>query len=427
MESSKRAKHPWEDIDVLRDLEEDEHLLRVFAQMIQLETRDMVIALMLRGCDKYNHVEFNPAFRKNKQGLRQKLQVFTYGHHHFGIPKPEKPKTEEDIAAEEKAKIILHPNHPEHPDNQKPEKRNIENPHSRIKVVQKAIKDHILPEIPVSEACTAYEPGMHAIKNAQRHKYLQYLLSVDVRRAYESIRAERIWEELSHELDRVIEMRIKDPSPNLRHRIKVLFMMLTTYNDHIPTGSITGPGLLNRAYRRLDENILETIPEDAVFTRYADNFDISSEWYIENPEHLLARIIYEITKFDVGEIHPNKTQIWTPSTPLSEERIITGVAIDTHSFETFVPKAKMRRYIKFFRRILKYPHTLEEKYLDEEGNLRVNKLLEEVDSIFWFVTNVEDSPPLHFIRLYIEIKRTYDPNGLIPYSPSLKLAFQNIS
>ena len=144
------------------------------------------------------------------------------------------------------------------------EKRIINAPKKRLKMVQKIILTEILQKIPCSQYSTAFIKNKNGLlDNALIHKEKVFLLKTDFRNFFQSIKRKKIIE---------IFMEL-----GYNSEISDILAGFCTFFNELPQGGICSPYLSNLACYSLDNDISEYCNENNIaYTRFADDLMFSS-------------------------------------------------------------------------------------------------------------------------------------------------------
>lgn len=158
----------------------------------------------------------------------------------------------------------------------KGKQRYITEPFEELKVVQRAIREHLLLPIPLSSIVYSDVPGRSATMNAAQHVNQPNVASIDIRDCYPSMTNAMVF--------RVFRGPV-GLGDNLAHTLT----RLTTLGGHLPQGTPTSGALANLILSPVDV-ILEQIAEGLrlVVTRYVDNIDFSG---LRSREAILPTIV----------------------------------------------------------------------------------------------------------------------------------------
>ncbi|MEO1808621.1 MAG: reverse transcriptase family protein, partial [Bacteroidota bacterium] len=151
------------------------------------------------------------------------------------------------------------------------------------------------------------EDRRNILTNAKKHIGNPYLLNVDLKDFFHSVRR-----------NHVLEIFQEAPF-HFEHDLPGILTKLTVYKGRLPMGAPTSPVLSNLACRQLDENLTELAQKNQwQFTRYADDMSFSAQSPIENIQVELIRHLIHEAGFKVNE---KKVRLYGPD----EDKIVTGL------------------------------------------------------------------------------------------------------
>jgi RNA-directed DNA polymerase len=153
--------------------------------------------------------------------------------------------------------------------------RDITEPFEELKLVQRAIREHLLLPIPLSSIVYSDRRGYSAPKNAAQHRNQPSLASVDIRNCYPS-------------MTNAMVFRVFRKSVKVSDHLAGMLTRLTTLKGHLPQGTPTSGALANLILAPVD-CVLEQIAASLglIVTRYVDNIDFSG---IRSREAILPTI-----------------------------------------------------------------------------------------------------------------------------------------
>jgi len=189
--------------------------------------------------------------------------------------------------------------------------REINTPTYSLKLIQRWILEEILEKVDVSEEAIGFKKGQgNSIKkNAEIHRYSVYLLQLDIKDFFTSIKKEKVF------------YLFKDLGYNTV--VSNILASLCTYKGFLPQGGICSPYISNLVCYKLDKRIKGLCAKrDILYTRYADDLTFSSD----NKETLkkIRKVIEDIIKDEGFEINPIKTRFLSPSS----HKKVTGITIN---------------------------------------------------------------------------------------------------
>lgn len=154
--------------------------------------------------------------------------------------------------------------------------RRIYHPAKETKLLQYAAIDLLISKMPVHEAAVGFIPGLKSPLrvNAERHAVNPYLLRVDFKDFFPSIRPADFFRALDAALP-AIDMKITRRDRAFME--KILFVKLHDGTFGLPIGAPASPVVSNVVMLTLDSEI-QNLAEaaDAVYTRYADDLVFST-------------------------------------------------------------------------------------------------------------------------------------------------------
>lgn len=147
-------------------------------------------------------------------------------------------------------------------------KRNIWHPSKELKALQRVIHDEVLSKLPIHEAATAYRKGSKIRNHASLHLNARYILRLDFKDFFESIKKNEVLAFASDKFPAVTSGWTKQDSE--------LFSDLVCFNKTLTIGSPTSPLLTNAMCYELDSRIVGVCAADNIkYTRYADDMYFS--------------------------------------------------------------------------------------------------------------------------------------------------------
>ena len=180
-------------------------------------------------------------------------------------------------------------------------KRKINEPSLALKIVQRWILENILYNIKTSQYSYGFKrdirKGSPLVYCAEKHKNNLYVLKLDLKNFYPSIKRESVY------------YIFKNVGYNAD--ISNLLTNICVVNDELPQGAVTSPYLANLVCRKLDFRIAGYCNKrNIVYTRYADDLTFSCD------DRELLRKIYGMIKKIVEDegfcLNQKKTVFMTP-------------------------------------------------------------------------------------------------------------------
>lgn len=189
--------------------------------------------------------------------------------------------------------------------------RNLLVPSYSLKLIQKWILTNILEKIEPSEESMAFKKGelFNTKSNANHHRYNIYLLKMDFKDFFPSIKKNRIYCLFT----------------NLGYNtlIATILTNICTHKGSLPQGAITSPYLSNLVCYELDYDIKNKCEElEITYTRYADDliFSCDNMTRLKN----LHRDVIKITKKHKFKLNREKTKYRSEN----RKKTITGITIN---------------------------------------------------------------------------------------------------
>lgn len=190
--------------------------------------------------------------------------------------------------------------------------REINAPCKSLKMVQRWVLENILYKARVSQYSIGFVKtggGSPLVQCAERHRNNLYVLKMDLKNFYPSIRREMVYNQF-------LQLGYNTYAANLLTNICTLY-------GKLPQGAVTSPYLSNLVCYKMDIRIAGYCNKrDIIYTRYADDLTFSSD----NRDEL--RKIYGMIKKIVEDqgfiLNYNKTQFMTPK---GHKRVL-GVTIN---------------------------------------------------------------------------------------------------
>ena len=143
--------------------------------------------------------------------------------------------------------------------------RKLHVPFTVLRGIQRHILNAILNKLPVSSYATAYRRKHQPLHNAAPHCGKRYLLKMDIRDFFGSIRFDQVYRAAFH----------------TRHfpvQIGAMLTSLCCYQERLPQGAPTSPALSNLVMKHFDEQMGEWCQKQGIaYTRYSDDLTFSAD------------------------------------------------------------------------------------------------------------------------------------------------------
>ena len=282
--------------------------------------------------------------------------------------------------------------------------RNISAPVFSLKTVQRWVLNNILYKIktsPYSYGFSKGEKGSPLVRCAEKHRNNLYILKIDIKSFYPSIKREKVYNEFT----------------NIGYNSIVanLLTNLCVYKESLPQGAVTSAYLANIICRNMDFRIAGFCNRrDIVFTRYADDMIFSSD-----NRDVLKSIYGTIRKILVSEgftLNEDKTSFLSPrcrkrilgitvndgsiKAPKEIKRIIRSLIYNSFLSRDYSANSRIRGYISYINSIEPNYNDKVKRYIYGLYNLEytiIRELVESYNSNKFFtdmpdmkVNNVED-------------------------------------
>ncbi len=193
-------------------------------------------------------------------------------------------------------------------------KRSIHHPSAKLKLFQKYISKEIFLTLPVHKSVFSYRKNLSIKDLANLHKKNRYLLRIDFKDFFPSIRGENI------------RLFLKNTDLNLNDLEITLINLLVCKKDKLTIGAPSSPSITNAILFDFDKSLFDICSKKGIkYSRYADDLYFST-----NEDNQLSSILeymyqykfpYEI-KLKIN----NKKNIFTSK---KHKRVITGLIITT--------------------------------------------------------------------------------------------------
>lgn len=196
--------------------------------------------------------------------------------------------------------------------------RTIEHPARELKLLQRWLVRNLFAGIPVHKAASAYKRGSSIYRNATQHKARNFILKVDFKDFFPSIRGDDV-------------ARLLDANRTLlRSWIITPFDIeivrgLVCRNDRLTIGAPSSPLLSNLVMSDFDEKWATLCREKhVVYTRYADDLYFST-----SERNVLERILADLREDLKHRRHPvlQINEQKTVFTSRKRRRLVTGLVL----------------------------------------------------------------------------------------------------
>jgi RNA-directed DNA polymerase len=245
------------------------------------------------------------------------------------------------------------------------ERRVIAQPAKEVKALQYWVMRKVLTKFPVHSAATAYRHGQSIADNALPHVHGRFLLKLDFRNFFPSIKARDFREFMNRQNSKLAEEDLEALSRILFWRPK------GTRELCLSIGAPTSPILSNMILFDFDSRVTEFCTRlGVVYTRYADDLSFSADQStkLQQAEEMVSQLCHGLSSPKLS-INTKKTvrvsKKWS--------RRITGLIITNDA------KVSLGREQK--RRIRASVHHFVTGKLDKEQSLQLRGMLAYVNSV----------------------------------------------
>jgi hypothetical protein len=198
-------------------------------------------------------------------------------------------------------------------------KRWIEAPSPQLKRIQRRLLVELLYQLQPTDSAHGFVPGRSIVTNAQRHVGRDWLVTLDLKDFFPSVKAAMIEPELAGLM----------PSRVQREQL----VQLVTRRGRLPQGAPTSPHLANLVARRLDQRLVELSERLGwTYTRYADDLSFSGD---TDPGELLPRV-EAIVLDEQFRLARQKTRVRSRH----QRQVVTGLVVNDR---VRLPKPQRRR------------------------------------------------------------------------------------
>lgn len=203
--------------------------------------------------------------------------------------------------------------------------RTISEPVPELKAMQHAILER-LNTIPLMDCVHGFVPGRDIISNAKRHQKKRYVLNIDVKDFFPSIK--------SKPMRYILGYWIKD------EEFLDWIMATCFWEDCLPQGAPTSPVLANLYMADLDFLWSDTFEHFGwAYTRYADDITLSGDDSLKERMH----VILDLVDLQLKLYHLTRNIKKTKLMPYYQRQVVTGVVVNNERL-TLSRKIKERLF-----------------------------------------------------------------------------------
>ncbi|MBN3069911.1 RNA-directed DNA polymerase [Pectobacterium brasiliense] len=186
--------------------------------------------------------------------------------------------------------------------------RTISNPNRELKAIQRWILRNVLSSLSPSPYANGFIPKKSIIDNARPHRGNQYILSIDLKNFFTTVKASYVFTVFK--------------SVGYASKMAYYLTSICTLNGVLPQGAPTSPMLSNLVCLRMDERIGKYCENKALtYSRYADDITISgNKLAVIKKAWIIIRKIISEENFTVNK---KKEMLSGPQS----QRKVTGVIV----------------------------------------------------------------------------------------------------
>ena len=191
-------------------------------------------------------------------------------------------------------------------------------PHGDLKKVQRTIHRKILRKLPIHSSIHSYRKKKDQLSNAKPHVGNLYMINLDIKDFFPSVTPSKVYTAL-------LKLGFSEP-------VSQMLVSLTTYQNQLPQGPPTSPGIANLVLFPLARRFeVLCMKHGAILTIFGDDITVSGSARILKIKNLFMRIITE----EGYKIHPGKVKV----SKRGDKKKVTGVVVNK---KTNVDKAYFR-------------------------------------------------------------------------------------
>ena len=156
--------------------------------------------------------------------------------------------------------------------------RKISAPIGALKKIQKWVLENILEDIKINESSRGFFKGASIVKNAESHLNKEFVLNIDLRNFFPSIKSNKILKSFL--------------SSGLNFGLSKFLCDICTLNDALPQGAPTSPIISNIVCKKLDKRLSSFAKKNNFsYTRYADDITFSGDKNLKKYANFILKII----------------------------------------------------------------------------------------------------------------------------------------
>ena len=263
--------------------------------------------------------------------------------------------------------------------------RNICEPSSNLKQIQKRILTNILNNKSISKYAKAYHKGVGLKDNAIPHINKEMILKLDIKDFFENISFVDIYNSCFS-----IEYFPKS--------VGMILTYLCTYDNHLTQGSPTSAYISNLVMKEFDEELGNWCNlKNISYTRYSDDMTFSGEF---NPSELIVKVRKMLYKLGL-ELNNNKIHI----VHKSSSQNVTGIVVNEKLQVNIKYRNKIRQEIYYIEKFGLSSH-MKKSDINIESKRYLNKLYGRI--IYVLQINEYDKEFIKYKQFIKSLKRQYN-------------------
>ena len=263
--------------------------------------------------------------------------------------------------------------------------RNICEPSSNLKQIQKRILTNILNNKSISKYAKAYHKGVGLKDNAIPHINKEMILKLDNKDFFENISFVDIYNSCFS-----IEYFPKS--------VGMILTYLCTYDNHLTQGSPTSAYISNLVMKEFDEELGNWCNlKNISYTRYSDDMTFSGEF---NPSELIVKVRKMLYKLGL-ELNNNKIHI----VHKSSSQNVTGIVVNEKLQVNIKYRNKIRQEIYYIKKFGLSSH-MKKSDINIESKRYLNKLYGRI--IYVLQINEYDKEFIKYKQFIKSLKRQYN-------------------
>jgi len=263
--------------------------------------------------------------------------------------------------------------------------RNICEPSSNLKQIQKRILTNILNNKSISKYAKAYHKGVGLKDNAIPHINKEMILKLDIKDFFENISFVDIYNSCFS-----IEYFPKS--------VGMILTYLCTYDNHLTQGSPTSAYISNLVMKEFDEELGNWCNlKNISYTRYSDDMTFSGEF---NPSELIVIVRKMLYKLGL-ELNNNKIHI----VHKSSSQKVTGIVVNEKLQVNIKYRNKIRQEIYYIKKFGLSSH-MKKSDINIESKRYLNKLYGRI--LYVLQINEYDKEFIKYKQFIKNLKRQYN-------------------